>query len=167
MPGADEEGGGGEGEGGARPPPFAGMADPFRDVRGEGPGGDLMGPASLGLCCAVCCVCTLVSLLVAYLAWAYWTVATSQESASTECGTSSSLWVFCLMVTILVPILGCVVSIISYFTVSLSTPRNTHPTPSRQLHHARNRTLESMGSTQLEGKLTKPSGKRSKSLGSR
>ena len=132
MPGDDERGGGGGGEDGSRPPPFPpGMGDPFRDVRGEGPEGDLMGPASLGLCCAVCCVCTMMSLLIAYLAWAYWTVATSQASASTECGTSYSLWVFCLTVTILVPILGCIVSIITYFTVSSFSPpkQRNHKTP--------------------------------------
>ena len=99
-----------------RPPPFGGV-DPFRDIRGDGPGGDLLGPASLGLCCAVCCVCTLVSLLIAYLVWAISTVVYSKESTESDCGAMANIWLFCLIVVIMMPLLGCITSIISYFTV--------------------------------------------------
>jgi hypothetical protein len=85
-----------------------------------------MGPASMSILAAVCCVCALLSLLIAYLVWAMITIVYSVDSANSECGVEFNLWVFCLTVVIIVPILGCVASCITYYTVGAIQKLSTH-----------------------------------------
>ena len=102
-----------------------------------------MGPATVQLICGICCACCLISLFVAYFIWAvcscplklsipchmyqfiggaeptaaarvqFLTVFTSAAAADSSCGGEFNIWVFCLTVVIIIPILGCITAIIA------------------------------------------------------
>ena len=87
--------------------------DPFRDIRGSSSEGSLLGGFTWAICAAVCFACCLVSLLLAYVIWALITIFTSGDAVSTACGEKFNIWLFCLVTVIIMPLVGCVTSLVA------------------------------------------------------
>lgn len=62
---------------------------------------------------AVCCICCLVSLFIAYVIWAVMTIVTSGDAANTPCGETYNIWAFCLATVIVMPLVGCILSLVA------------------------------------------------------
>jgi hypothetical protein len=71
-----------------------------------------MGAGTAAICCLICCICIFASFLIAYIVWAVITIFSSGAVASTACGSAYPIWLFCLLVVIVMPIVGCCVSVI-------------------------------------------------------
>jgi len=73
-----------------------------------------MGAGTAAICCLICCICIFASFLIAYIVWALITIFSSGAVASTACGSAYPIWLFCLLVVIVMPILGCCVSVLMH-----------------------------------------------------
>ena len=67
-------------------------------------------------CCSICCACVIITLLITYFIWAVITIFTTFESTGTACGASYNIWAFCLCVVLIIPILGCLTSVVANIT---------------------------------------------------
>lgn len=83
---------------------------PFRSTYS---GGSMDSLGGLPLLCTFACVCCLISLLIAYFVWAIMTIVGAPEVPESDCGAKYNIWTFCLTVMIIIPILGCITSIIA------------------------------------------------------
>ena len=88
-----------------------------RPASAQRPGQRVWGTAeTLAVCCSMCCACGIVTLVIAYFIWGVITIVTSYDSTTTSCGAAHNIWAFCLSVVIVIPILGCMTSIIANVT---------------------------------------------------